>query len=89
VITPEKPVWLSGYSGQRVPKGKLHDLWIKVVHPEDRAAMLDAYGAHLTDPETLPRLFFHPREDYGPDERLLPDVTPRSGFQRRPATESK
>jgi hypothetical protein len=35
VITPEKPVWLSGYSGQRVPKGKLHDLWIKVLAIED------------------------------------------------------
>lgn len=51
----------------------------------ERDAMLDAYAAHLSRVETLPRLFFHPRADYGPDERLLPHVTPLSGFQRRAA----
>src|SRR2546422_6685666 len=35
VITPQQPVWLSGYAGQRVPAGKLHDLWIKVLALED------------------------------------------------------
>lgn len=34
-ITPEKPVWLSGYSGKRIPTGKLHDLWVKVLAIED------------------------------------------------------
>jgi NAD(P)H dehydrogenase (quinone) len=29
------------------------------------------------------RLFFHPRDDYGSDERLLPGVRPQSGFQHR------
>jgi neutral ceramidase len=35
VITPQQPVWLSGYAGQRIPSGKLHDLWIKVLALED------------------------------------------------------
>ncbi len=35
VITPQQPVWLSGYAGKRVPQGKLHDLWIKVLALED------------------------------------------------------
>ncbi len=35
VITPQKPVWLSGYAGKRVPTGKLHDLWLKVLALED------------------------------------------------------
>src|SRR5262245_45737929 len=34
-ITPQQPVWLSGYAGQRVPTGKLHDLWLKVLALED------------------------------------------------------
>jgi hypothetical protein len=35
VITPKKPVWLSGYAGKRVPQGKFHDLWVKVLALED------------------------------------------------------
>src|SRR5215213_9522400 len=35
VITPKTDVWLSGYSGKRVPTGKLHDLWLKVLALED------------------------------------------------------
>jgi neutral ceramidase len=35
VVTPQKPVWLSGYAGKRVPTGKLHDLWVKVLALED------------------------------------------------------
>jgi NAD(P)H dehydrogenase (quinone) len=49
----------------------------------DRENELERYAIHLKDVDALPRLFFHPREDYGPDERLLPTVTPRSGFQHR------
>ena len=31
-ITPEKPLWLSGYGGRNRPaEGTLHDLWIKVL----------------------------------------------------------
>lgn len=36
VITPDTPVWLAGYGGKRVPDGKLHDLWLKVLALEDR-----------------------------------------------------
>ena len=53
---------------------------------EERIGLLDAYSARLEQLETTPRLFFHPREDYGPHERLLPHITPRSGFQHRPGT---
>lgn len=35
VITPDKPVWLAGYGSKRVPDGKLHDLWLKVLALED------------------------------------------------------
>jgi len=35
VITPEKAVWLAGYGSKRVPEGKLHDLWMKVLALED------------------------------------------------------
>lgn len=52
--------------------------------PAERAEALSRYDAHLRAIDTLPRLYFHPREDYGADERLLADVTPRSGFQHRP-----
>lgn len=36
IITPDKPVWLAGYGCKRVPDGKLHDLWVKVLALEDR-----------------------------------------------------
>jgi NAD(P)H dehydrogenase (quinone) len=51
---------------------------------EGRRATLEAYDQHLASLETLPRLFFHSLDEYGPDLRLLPHVEPRSGFQRRP-----
>jgi neutral ceramidase len=35
VITPDTPVWLAGYGMQRVPTGKLHDLWVKTLALED------------------------------------------------------
>ena len=44
VITPEKPVWLAGYGSKRVPDGKIHDIWLKVLALEDgggrRAVMI-------------------------------------------------
>jgi NAD(P)H dehydrogenase (quinone) len=48
-----------------------------------RTRLLADYDRHLRGIDDLPRLFFHPRADYGPDERLLPHVEPRSGFQHR------
>jgi NAD(P)H dehydrogenase (quinone) len=56
------------------------------ISPDEREAALDAYRDHLQRIDSLPRLYFHPREDYGPDERLLPHVIPRSGFQSRSDT---
>jgi NAD(P)H dehydrogenase (quinone) len=50
---------------------------------EQRAGALARYANHLRDIDAVPRLFFHPATDYGPDERLRPEVTPRSGFQHR------
>jgi NAD(P)H dehydrogenase (quinone) len=43
---------------------------------------LDDYRARLLDIEHAPRLFFHPAQDYGPNERLKPGVIARSGVQR-------
>ena len=44
VITPEKPVWLAGYGSRRVPEGKIHDIWLKVLALDDgrgrRAVMI-------------------------------------------------
>lgn len=52
------------------------------VGPEGREAYLAAYRERLLGLETAPRLFFHPAEDYGPNERLKPGVRARSGVQR-------
>jgi NAD(P)H dehydrogenase (quinone) len=51
--------------------------------PEERAESLASYDGHLRSIDSLPRLYFHPRQDYGANERLLPGVVPRSGFQHR------
>ena len=51
--------------------------------PEERHVALGRYAEVLGTIGTRPRLFFHPAKDYGDDERLLPDVEPRSGFQHR------
>jgi NAD(P)H dehydrogenase (quinone) len=55
------------------------------IDQQTRARALADYDEHLRNIGTRPRLYFHPREDYGPDERLLPHVVPRSGFQHRGA----
>jgi NAD(P)H dehydrogenase (quinone) len=52
------------------------------VTPEERTAYLQSYRERLLNIERTPRLFFHPRDDYGPDERLKSGVAARSGFQR-------
>lgn len=53
----------------------------RIAAPE-REAIIEAWRRRLTEIETTPRLFFHPRDDYGPDERLKPGVLARSGVQR-------
>lgn len=52
------------------------------VGEDGRKAYLDAYRKRLDEIDTTPRLFFHPREDYGSNERLKPGVLARSGIQR-------
>ena len=52
------------------------------VDADARAGYLEAYRQRLLAIATAPRLFFHPAEDYGPNERLKPTVVARSGVQR-------
>jgi NAD(P)H dehydrogenase (quinone) len=46
------------------------------------AARLEAYRQCLLSLDQTTPLFFHPSEDYGPDERLKPGVSARSTVQR-------
>ena len=55
-----------------------------VVSEQERQEMLDGYATRLKEIETTETLFFHPREDYGPDQRLKPGIKARSGFQWNP-----
>ena len=51
------------------------------IGPSERRACLGAYHERLLGLDNTPKLFFHPAEDYGPDERLKPGVVARSGVQ--------
>lgn len=59
VITPQTAVWLAGYGTKRVPDGKLHDLWVKVLALRDGAgkrvvlATTDHMGMSKTIYESL------------------------------------
>ena len=48
---------------------------------EQRQEILQAYAERLSTLDSTQPLFMHPREDYGANQRLLPDVEPKSGFQ--------
>lgn len=71
IITPEKPVWLAGYGVKRVPEGKLHDLWMKVLVLEDpqghRAVLI------TTDHQGMPRVMY---------ERIIRMLQDRFGLDR-------
>ncbi len=54
----------------------------KISH-DQRRAELGRYADEIRALASRRRLFFHPREHYGPGERLLPNVRPQSGFQHR------
>lgn len=54
------------------------------VSPGEREAYLADYGKRLLTVEDTEPLFFHPAEDYGPDERLKPGVVARTGVQWNP-----
>lgn len=47
-----------------------------------RQAQLEAYAERLRTIDATPRLFFHPADDYGPNERLKPGVLARSVVQK-------
>ncbi|MGA5481620.1 NAD(P)H-dependent oxidoreductase [Pseudomonas siliginis] len=51
---------------------------------EVRNNYLAAYEIRLRLLPATQTLFFHPREDYGSDQRLKPSVLARSGFQWNP-----
>jgi NAD(P)H dehydrogenase (quinone) len=50
----------------------------------DRQRALAGYADRLRTLNSVPHLYFHPAGHYGPDERLRPGVTARSGFQHTP-----
>ncbi|WP_027167556.1 NAD(P)H-dependent oxidoreductase [Mesorhizobium sp. WSM3224] len=52
------------------------------VGDDGRKSYLETYRKRLEDIDGTPRLFFHPGEDYGKNERLKPGVLARSGVQR-------
>ena len=54
------------------------------VSPQDRNTYLEEYGDRLRNLNEIEPLFFHPWEDYGPDQRLKSGVVARSGFQWNP-----
>jgi NAD(P)H dehydrogenase (quinone) len=49
---------------------------------DERRGYLQAYRERLLNIGASPKLFFHPADDYGSNERLKPDVIARSGVQR-------
>ncbi len=51
------------------------------ISAEDWQRALAEYSDRLRSLDSVPRLYFHPAEDYGPNERLRPGVKARSGFQ--------
>ena len=59
--------------------------WMPGNVPEgERKTYLEDYAAVLKEIDKVTPLFFHPREDYGDDQRLKPGVVARSGFQWNP-----
>ncbi len=71
VITPQTPVWLAGYGTKRVPDGKIHDLWAKVIAfaaPDGKRAVLVT-----TDHMGMSKTVY---------EALLADVQRRTGLDR-------
>jgi NAD(P)H dehydrogenase (quinone) len=50
----------------------------------ERKTYLEDYAALLKGIHKAVPLFFHPREDYGGNQRLKPGVMARSGFQWNP-----
>ncbi len=51
------------------------------ISAEDRQRALASYSDRLRALDSVPRLYFHPAADYGPNERLRHGVKARSRFQ--------
>ena len=51
---------------------------------EQRTEYLKSYEQRLRNIEHEESLYFHPREDYGDDQRLKPGVAAKTGFQWNP-----
>jgi hypothetical protein len=74
VITPETPVWLAGYGSKRVPDGKLHDLWVKVLTLEavDGGRVVLITSDFQGVPRTVSdRVFAALKEKHGLDRRQV------------------
>lgn len=54
------------------------------VSKQGREEYLSTYREKLLQLDQIQPLFFHPRADYGSDQRLKPDVIAKSGFQWNP-----
>jgi len=54
------------------------------VSEQEREEYLSTYRGKLLQLDQTQPLFFHTRADYGPDQRLKPDVIAKSGFQWNP-----
>jgi NAD(P)H dehydrogenase (quinone) len=62
-----------------------YPVWMPAgLSPEERLTCLNNYSARLRNLDKVAPLFFHPSEDYGPDQRLKAGVVARSGFQWNP-----
>jgi hypothetical protein len=55
VITPRTQVWLAGYGTKRVPDGKIHDLWVKVLalRASDGKSVVMATTDHMGMSKTI------------------------------------
>ena len=64
IITPEQPMWMSGYSSRdHMAEGKLHDLWVKALVLEDPGGTRDraSHGSTWSASTGRPRSLFATR----------------------------
>lgn len=71
VITPATEVWLAGWGKKRVPEGKIHDIWVKVLAFQDESGkrVVMATTDHMGMSKTI-------------YERLYAKVNQRFGLER-------
>lgn len=74
MITPDTPVWLAGYGSKRVPDGKLHDLWVKVLAleaPDGTRGVLITSDFQGVPKAVSDRVFAALKDRYGLDRRAV------------------